>query len=181
MITQWIWNLFLLWKVYQFSWPWKTKSFLLITHVNGYFLFYPFPYNKEGKKKKRVINHQVTFLCLFLSCIFSTWRENMLIFLQTLHIQIKEPALKGFESFLEWFCFICLYFRDDSWLYTHFGWCLPAFFRYCLSNQITDENLNCTLYSIPGVNWIKGLVKLVNSVNVCVSTLCGWIFFTKKS
>ena len=46
-----------------------------------------------------------------------------------------------------------------------------------------NENLNCTLYSIHGVDWIKGLVRYVNSVNVFVSvpTSCGSYFLPETS
>ena len=36
-----------------------------------------------------------------------------------------------------------------------------------------NENLNHTLYSIPGVDWIKCLVRPVSCVNDFVSILCG--------
>ena len=49
-------------------------------------------------------------------------------FLQTWHTQIrKRTSCKSFETFLEWFCFICLLFWNDWLLYTYFSWCLPAF------------------------------------------------------
>ena len=36
-----------------------------------------------------------------------------------------------------------------------------------------NENLNHTLYSVPGMDWIKGSVRFINGVNVCLPTLCG--------
>ena len=61
--------------------------------------------------------------------------------MQTLHPQIrKRTSFKGFETFLECFCYLCLCLWDDWLSYIHFAWCHLAFFRYCLLNLVTLMN-----------------------------------------
>ena len=76
---------------------------------------------------------------------FSTWRESMFIFLriffwknfQTLHTQIyQRTSLKDFETFLELFYFLCIYFLEDWFqIYISADDICSAFFEYLLNSK----------------------------------------------
>ena len=127
----------------QFNWLWKTKS-----------SFWPhlplviFCFNLFHPRKEKVCCKSLSNIFMLISefyffqhgdkTCFYFCKYSFEKFWQTWHAQIrKRTSSKSFETFLEWFCFICLYFWDDWLLYTHFGWCLPEFsVSFCQTQQL---------------------------------------------
>ena len=96
------------------------------------------------KYSAKQITISLSYRCLYL------FKYGLKNFLQTLYTQIKQRTnFKTLKTFLDWFCFICLYFWDDWLSYAHFSWCPPAFFKYCLLNLVTLMKIWTALFNQP--------------------------------
>ena len=64
-----------------------------------------------------------------------------------------------------------IYFSEMIVIYTFRRMFSRLHLELLVEHGYFNENLNHTLYSISGVDWIKGTLKPVNSANVPVSTI----------
>ena len=168
------WLLFLKkWKIYQFNWPWKAKS--------SFWSYLPFYFMHSHKS--------FIYIFILISEFFQHKEKAYSYFCkhsfgklwETLNIRIRQrTGMKGFETFLEWFRFICQYICDDWLSYTHFSWCPLAFFRYCLLNPVTLMKICITLLiQSLWVDWINSSVIPINRLHHFISTLCGTYLLPK--
>ena len=95
--------------------------------------------------------------------------------MQTWHTQIrKRKCSKGFETFLEWFYFICLYFWDDCYIHILANLFQPSRVLFVKPSHC-NVNLKWTLFYPQGIDWIKGSMTPVNDINISDSIL--WILY----
>ena len=146
--TRWMWNPFLLWKVwkiYQFNWPWKTKSSFWPHLLIVIFCFILFHTIKEKVCYKSLSNIYVYFGVSFFQhgekACFYFCKYSFENFLQTWHTQIRKSS-KSFETFLEWF-YLSIFLRWLIVIYT-LQLMSSSLLRFKPSNCIV--NLNQTLY-----------------------------------